>query len=188
MNDQLNSPGIRIKNPLNVIIGEHEKIRCLRDYMVVEPLDWTPSKLIIVAGYQGEALRGIVRTVGPGRYLIEYQDALDGHWGISVPKGRRIKSRDSKIFRLCEVKVGDIVEFGGLELKGFLHPTILLGTKEMVLCREEDVAGIAEDENPRCECGCQEFTTGQWSICMRCNIYQEGPFKGLKAHAETVNG
>lgn len=146
MNASSDSPGLRIKNTLNVIVGEHEQIRCLRDFMVVEPLDWTPSKIIIVAGYQGEALRGIVRSVGPGRYLIEYQDALNGHWGISVPKGRRVKSRDSRIFRPCDVKVGDIVEFGGLELKGFLHPTILWGTKEMVLCREEDVAGIVEQE------------------------------------------
>lgn len=142
VSDQLDSPGIRIKNTLNAIVCEDERIHCLRDYILVEPLDWIPSRIIIVAGYQGEALRGIVRSVGPGRYLIEYKDALHGHWGISVPKGRRIKSRDSKIFRPCDVKIGDIVEFGGLELKGFLHPTILWGTKEMVLCREEDICAI----------------------------------------------
>lgn len=137
VSDQLDSPGIRIKNALNVIVGEHEQIRCLRDYMVVEPLDWTPSKIIIIAGYQGEALRGIVRAIGPGVRPKRY----DG------PKGRRTKSWDSKAFRPCDVKVGDIVEFGGLELKGFLHPTILWGTKEMVLCREEDICGIVETES-----------------------------------------
>lgn len=141
MNDQLHSPGIRIKNTLNVIVGEHEMIRCRRDYIVVEPLDWTPSKIIIVAGYQGEALRGIVRAVGPGTWPKRY----DG------PKGKRTKSWDSKAFRPCDVKVGDIVEFGGLELGGFLHPTILWGTKEMVLCREEDVAGIVETESTASE-------------------------------------
>jgi co-chaperonin GroES (HSP10) len=133
MNDMLDSPGTRIKDRLNVIVGENETIRCRRDYMVVEPLDWIPSKLIIVA-YQGEPLRGIVRAIGPGTHPKCYNGR----------KGQRTKSWDSKAFRPCDVKVGDTVEFGGLELKGFLHPTIVWGSKEMVLCREEDIAGIVE--------------------------------------------
>jgi hypothetical protein len=38
------------------------------------------------------------------------------------------------------VKVGDIVELGGLEIGGYLHCTIMWGLKEVVVCREEDVA------------------------------------------------
>jgi hypothetical protein len=134
--DQISTRGSRVKNTMNVIVGEHESIRCLRDHMIVEPLDWTPSKIIVVAGYQGEALRGIVRAIGPGTCPKRY----DG------PKGKRTKSWDSKAFRPCDVKVGDTVEFGGLELGGFLHPTIIWGTREMVLAREEDVVGVAVDD------------------------------------------
>lgn len=131
----LDSPGTRIKDRLNCIVGEHETIRCLRDNMIVEPLDWTPSKLIIIA-YGGEPLRGIVRAIGPGVYPKRYNGR----------KGQRTKSWDSKGFRPCDIRVGDLVEFGGLELRGFLHPTILWGTKEMVLCREEDVCGVVQSE------------------------------------------
>jgi hypothetical protein len=146
MTDMLDSPGIRIGNELNAFIPADAPIRCLRDQMIVEPLDWRPSKIIIVAGYQGKPLRGIVRVIGPGCYLIEYQDSMTGRWGFDIPKGRRKAMRSSNIFRPCDVKVGDLVEFGGLENGGFLHPTIMWGNKEYVLCREEDVAMIVEEE------------------------------------------
>jgi co-chaperonin GroES (HSP10) len=146
MNDMLDSPGVRVGNELNAFIPADAPIRCLRDRIVVEPLDWRPSKIIIVAGYQGKPLRGIVLAAGPGCYPIQYQDAMTGRWSFSVPKGRRKAMRPSKAFRPCDVRVGDLVEFGGLEIGGFLHPTIMWGNKEVVLCREEDVAGVCESE------------------------------------------
>jgi len=146
--DMLDSPGTRIKERLNAIVWENETIRCLRDQIVVEPLGWTPSKLIIVA-YQGEPLRGIVRAVGPGRYLIQYASGTPPVWYPThhpPAKGKRTASRESTIFRPCELKLGDTVEFGGLELKGFLHRTIIWQGKEMVLAREEDVCGVVQSE------------------------------------------
>jgi hypothetical protein len=127
--------GTRIGNETLARIPAQARIRCLRDQIVVEPLDWEPSKIIAVA-YFGKPLRGTVRAAGPGRYPIRY----DG------PKGKRTKRWDAKCFRPCDVKVGDIVELGGLELGGYLHSTFWWGTTEMVMCREEDVAIVIDDE------------------------------------------
>lgn len=123
--------GIRLGNETITIIGEKAKIRPLRDNIVLEPLEWEPSKVIAVA-YLGKPLRGIVRAIGPGVHPKRY----DG------PKGKRTKTWDSKAFRPCDVKVGDTVELGGLEIGGYLHTTFRWGNKEMVLCREEDVAMV----------------------------------------------
>lgn len=125
--------GVRIGNEANVFVPADARIRPLRDQIVVEPLQWQPSKIIAVE-WHGKPLRGIVRAVGPGHYPKRY----DG------PKGKRTKSWDSKAFQPCDVKVGDVVELGGLELRGYLHMTINWGGKECVLCREADVAIVVE--------------------------------------------
>jgi hypothetical protein len=125
--------GIRMGNEVLDFVPATSKLRPLRDVIVVEPLKWQPSKTLEVV-YDGKPLRGIVRAVGPGCYPKRY----DG------PKGKRTKSWDSTQFRPCDVKVGDIVELGGLELGGYLHQTFMWGTTECVLCREEDVAIVVE--------------------------------------------
>lgn len=126
--------GVRVGNETTTCIQANENIRPLRDQIIVEPLAWEPSKIIDVV-YRGKPLRGVVRAVGPGVYPKRYNG----------PKGKRTKSWDAKCFRPTDVKIGDIVELGGLELRGYLHTTILWGTKEMVLCREEDVCGVVEE-------------------------------------------
>ena|SRR6185437_11404658 len=123
--------GKRIGQETSDLIPESAKIRPLRDQIVVEPLEWRPSQIIDVA-YLGKPLRGIVKAVGPGHYPKQY----DG------PKGTRTKSWDSKAFLPTEVKVGDVVELGGLELGGYLFQTFLWGAKEHVICREADVTGV----------------------------------------------
>lgn len=125
--------GIRIGNETLSFVPRETKVRPLRDHIVVEPLDWQPSRIISTV-YRGKPLRGIVRAVGPGCYPKRYNG----------PKGKRTKTWDSKAFRPTDVKVGDTVELGGIEIGGFLHPTFRWGDKEMVLCREEDIAGIVE--------------------------------------------
>jgi co-chaperonin GroES (HSP10) len=127
----IRSEGARIANDLNAYIPQDYRIRPLRDRIVVEPLPWRPSKIIEVVSH-AKPLRGIVRAVGPGTYPVRYNG----------PKGRRTKSWDSKAFRPCDVKVGDIVELGGLEIEGYLHKTFLWGNKQMILCQEGDIAGI----------------------------------------------
>lgn len=126
-------PGVRIGNEQLEFVSAKQRVRPLRDHIVLEPLEWQPSEIVDVA-YAGKPLRGIVRAIGPGVYPKKY----DG------PKGKRTKTWDSKAFRPCDVKVGDVVELGGLEIGGYLHPTFRWGSKEMVLCREEDVAMVVE--------------------------------------------
>lgn len=123
--------GVRIGNETITGIPASMNVRPLRDQIVIEPLYWQPSKIIAVA-YQGKPLRGIVLAVGPGCYPKQYNG----------PKGKRTKSWDSKHFQPTEVKVGDIVELGGLEIGGYLHPTFRWGDKECVMIREPDVAMV----------------------------------------------
>lgn len=152
MNQSPISYGTRIGNETCTIIPADAKIRPLRDQIIVEPLDWQPSKIILVAGTHTKPLRGIVRAVGPGVYPIKY---LDQH-GDRLPDWKRGARRQmvlSRHFRPTTVKVGDIVELGGLELgtgtasdpHGYLHKTVIWGTTEMVICREEDVAIVCEE-------------------------------------------
>lgn len=125
--------GVRLGNETFDSIPADCHIRPLRDQIILEPLDWEPSKIIAVA-YSGKPLRGIVRAIGPGRYPIKYNG----------PKGKRTKMWEAKHFRPCDVKIGDVVELGGLELRGYLFMTIRWGMTEMVVCREEDVAIVVE--------------------------------------------
>lgn len=121
--------GTRVDNDTITRIPATAKIRPLRDQLVVEPLDWEPSRILNVV-YFGKPLRGTVRAVGPGRYPIKYNGR----------KGQRTKSWDSTRFRITEVKAGDVVELGGLELRGYLFQSFLWGDRRCILCREEDVA------------------------------------------------
>jgi hypothetical protein len=133
MTDNPEDRGTRIGNDLNAYVPEDCQIRPLRNQIVVEPLPWEPSKIIEVI-MESKPLRGVVRAVGPGTYP----------WKYNGRKGVRTKSWRSKSFTPTTVKIGDIVELGGLELKGYLHKTFLWGTKQMVLCTEDDIAGICE--------------------------------------------
>lgn len=126
--------GMRVGNELLTFIPPDAQIRPLRDQIIVEPLKWNPSGVIDVITSM-KPLRGRVLAVGPGHYPKRY----DG------PKGKRTKSWDSKAFLPCDVNVGDLVELGGLEIGGYLHTTVMWGLKEVVVCREADVAIVVED-------------------------------------------
>ena len=123
------TPGTRIGNETYSSLSAAAKIHPLRDQVVIEPLDWEPSKTIKVV-YTGKPLRGTVRAIGPGHYKKFYNG----------PKGKRSKTWDSKYFTPSDLKVGDIVELGGLELRGYLFQTFRWGGKQMIICREADVA------------------------------------------------
>ena len=128
------APGTRIGNETITSIAAESNIKPLRDCIVIEPLAWRPSTALHVV-YTGKPLRGVVRAVGPGCYRKRY----DG------PKGNRTKSWDSRHFTPTDLQVGDVVELGGLELRGYLFPTFRWGGKELILCREADVAIVIED-------------------------------------------
>ena len=122
--------GVRIGNELLTFVCKNERIKPLRDTIVVEPFP-VDSPILI---HCWKPIRGKVLAVGPGHYPKRYNGS----------KGKRTKSWDSKAFLPCDVKVGDIVELGGQELGGYLFQTIRWGTKEVVVCREADVALIVE--------------------------------------------
>lgn len=135
MSDMIDSPGTRVGNELLTFVHHDEKIRCLRDQIVVEPLPIDHGTSLELV-YEGKPVRGRILAVGPGRYPIRYNG----------PKGKRTKSWDSKHFRPCDLQVGDIVDLGGLELGGYLFTRVIWGDKDVVICREEDVALVREDE------------------------------------------
>lgn len=128
--DQISERGVRIGNELLTFIPADSIIRPLRDQIVVEPLP--THSLFDIPGCK--PIRGIVRATGPGCYPKRY----DG------PKGKRTRSWDAKCFRPCDVRVGDVVELGGSELGGYLFARVFWGDKEVVICREEDVAIVRE--------------------------------------------
>lgn len=128
--------GHRIDHDTFDFIPQSEGIRCLRDQIVVETLEWRPSQIVEVV-YFGKPLRGRVLAVGPGCYPKNY----DG------PKGRRTKMWESKAFRPTDVKIGEVVELGGLELGGYIgFTTFRWGQKQCLMCREEDVTGVVDGQ------------------------------------------
>jgi len=134
MTNTYEAGGIRVGHETNVIVRADEHIRPLRDHIVVEVLAWEPSKILDVV-YHGKPLRGRILAVGPGHYPKRYNG----------PKGQRSKCWDSKSFLPTDLKVGDIVEFGGLEIRGYLFTLIRWGSKDCVVCREADVAIVVEE-------------------------------------------
>jgi len=126
--DAISNRGVRIGNETLTFVEAASNIRPLRDHIIVEPLPPEPTILITT----WKPTRGRVLAVGKGVYPKRYNG----------PKGKRTKSWDSKAFRPCDVKIGDIVDLGGRELGGYLHPAIRWGMRDVVICREEDVAGV----------------------------------------------
>lgn len=120
-------------------IPEGQKIRMLRDYMIVEPLDTIFSAIIEVI-HEYKPMRGLVKAIGPGHYPKVYNHP---------DKSKRTKMWDSKIFQPTEVKIGDIVELGGLQYGGYSFQTFYWGPKLHIICREADVAGVYEKSQKR---------------------------------------
>lgn len=112
------------------------KIRCLRDQMIVEPLETVYSAIIEVI-HEHKPMRGKVKAIGPGHYPLKYNAPKYG----SKP---RTKSWESKEFQPTECKVGDIVELGGLQYGGYSFQTFYWGDRLHLCCREADVVGIVE--------------------------------------------
>lgn len=116
-------------------LAQGERIRPLRDYILVKPLEWKPSEILTVIRY-GRPLRGVVKACGPGtKRKIYHRDE----------KGQKIGFRYSKHFQPTEVKPGDIVELGGLNIfdgLGYQFPEILIDNEPHLMIQEADVAGI----------------------------------------------
>ena len=120
-------------------VAPEQRIRPLRDFLVVEPLDVEHSAILTVVE-DTKPLRGVVKAVGPGHYPLRY-DHQDKH--------KRTKMWRSRSFQPTEVRVGDIVELGCVKLDGRVHgysfQQIMWGSKMHLICREADVSGIVDE-------------------------------------------
>lgn len=123
--------GVRMANDTVSGVAASARFCPLRNCLIVEPLAWEPSTILNVV-YMGQPLRGRILAVGPGCYPLKYNGR----------KGARTKSWNSSIFVPTEVAVGDVVELGGLELRGYLFHSFMWGDKRCIACTEDDVALI----------------------------------------------
>jgi hypothetical protein len=130
------SRGAELSHKTTTYIPAEATLRPLRDVIIIEPLDGVLSAIIHVID-ECKPLKGIVRAVGPGCYPKRYNHS---------DKGKRTKMWDSRHLRRTEVKVGQTVELGGLNIGGYAFQTFYHGDKLMLICREEDVAGVHEAE------------------------------------------
>lgn len=124
----------RITHDSSTSIPAEAKIRPLRDQIIVEPLNVVHSK-VIVTREDTKPLRGIVKAVGPGHYPKVY-DHPDKH--------QRTKMWDSEVFQPIAVKVGDVVELGGAEFRGYSFQNLYWGDVLHIICREADVSGVLD--------------------------------------------
>ena len=139
--------GVRDGHETDIVIAEHEHVRPTKDRIVCEILPWEPSKIVEVV-YQGKPLRGRALAVGPGTWLTQYASGTPPVWHPThhpPAKGLRTASRESRIFCPTDTKVGDIIELGGLEIRGYLFFRFRWGTKDCVLVREADVAMVTDE-------------------------------------------
>lgn len=122
---------------MTAVIESVSQMRMMRDQILLKPLDWEPSKIISVVR-KGRPLRGEVMAIGPGLHPIKYRKTNDPNVRIADY---------SKNFRPTEVKVGDVVELGGLNQfdgQGYMFPEVVVGNVTMIICTERDVAGVRD--------------------------------------------
>jgi co-chaperonin GroES (HSP10) len=128
----------------NTDIPANANIRPLRDQIIVEPLNVVLSQHIIVHE-DLKPVRGIIKAVGPGHYPMKY-DHED--------KAKRTQMWKADVFQPTTVKVGDVIELGGVEFQGYKFPTVYWGGKLHLICREADVSGVLDgmtEEQARAE-------------------------------------
>ena len=129
--------GVRLHDCSCHFILPTEKIRPLRDQLVLEVLPLKLSETLL-ADFRGDSVRGRVVAAGPGTYPNRhYRGEKDGKAWRSI--------KPSIVFRPTEVKVGDVVQLGGMELGGYLWPKVFIEGKEHCICTEKDIA-IIENE------------------------------------------
>jgi co-chaperonin GroES (HSP10) len=131
------STGVTFAASTDILPGGTQ-LRMLRDRILLRPLDWTPSSVIEVVRH-GRPLRGRVEAVGPGRLYRRYRNKEGGKRDY-VETGHFIPT---------QVKVGDVVELGGLNAydgAGYNFPQVTIGTETFLICQEQDVVGVHTQE------------------------------------------
>lgn len=127
------SKGETLERTANAFISSQEKLRPTGDKIIVKPLDWNPSA-IVIAIREGRPVRGTVLAVGKGTYQKRYTKD-------------RSKFSETENFVPTTVKVGDIVEWGGLNIfdgKGYSFQEITWGNETCLILSEKDICFIRE--------------------------------------------
>jgi hypothetical protein len=117
-------------------------LRMLRDNILLKPLDWKGSD-VIVAIRHGRPVRAEVVAVGPGKWVTR---TITGK-----RDGKDYRKRyDTKVFQKTEVKPGDIVNIGGLNIfdgAGYMALLeVVVGAETMLIFQEADVC-LVEDSS-----------------------------------------
>lgn len=128
--------GVRFGGETLTFIPADTVVKPLRDMLLVQAKDVVHSAVIYLAE-QTKPLKGIVLAAGPGKYPLCYDHP---------EKHKRTKMWTSKRFQPTEVKVGDEIEVGGAEIRGYAFETCMYGDKFCFWCTEGDVAGIVTAE------------------------------------------
>jgi hypothetical protein len=128
--------GVRFADKTVNFVTPGQRIRPLRDQIIVKPLPLGLGERIC-ADWVGQVVRGTIVAAGPGCYPnIHARGFKDGKPYHTI--------RASRVFRATEVKIGDEVELGGLEIGGYLFPKVWYAGDWCVICREQDVAILHE--------------------------------------------
>lgn len=120
--------GTTMQSSPEVVVG---RLRMLRDKLLIRPLDFEPSKIVATVRH-GRPVRGVVVEVGPGTYPNRYSKDRSKTW-------------KSKVFVPTQVKPGDVVELGGLNIydgSGYLFPEVIVGGIKHLIIQEADVVGV----------------------------------------------
>lgn len=128
--------GVRLKDKSLNFISTGRRVRPLKDRIIVKPLALSLSERI-EANWNGAPVCGTVVAAGPGSYPNIHER------GIKDGKPYRTV-RQSKHFRPTEVKIGDVVYLGGMEIGGYLFPQVWFDGAWCVVCQEADIAVLAE--------------------------------------------
>lgn len=120
--------GTRVERKALDFISAGEKLRPLRDQIVIKVLPLKLSKTIH-AYWSGSAVRGEVVAVGPGKYVNRHErGSLDGKPFHRVTPGRFVKT---------QVKPGDWVYVGD-----YIWPHVQINGEDHIICMEADVCGV----------------------------------------------
>jgi len=111
--------------------------RMLHDRMLIRPLPWKPSEVLDVVRY-GRPVRGEIVAIGPGEYPKKYKRDANG---------QKKSFEYSRHFRATELKLGQIVEIGGINIfngDGYKFDEVIVGNETLLMCCEKDVAVVCE--------------------------------------------
>lgn len=113
----------------------------LGDRILLKPLAWDgaqvhgeSSRIAVVR--KGRPVRGEVVAVGPGIHPVSKR---------IKESATRQRIEFSKRFQRTEVKPGDVVEIGGLNIfdgQGYQFPEVLLNGETHLIVTERDVCGV----------------------------------------------